>query len=122
MAHQMADAGPSVTTSSPKPKAVATYPATSRRYAVAVMDGRRERKEMDNKGRKEACENCKYWVKQEKGECGHCHRWPPTECFENSPHFHIFVRGDDWCGEFKMKVMKGEYPKRPYIQNRIPYK
>ena len=40
------DAGHTATTSSPKPKAAATCPATSRRCAVAVMAGRHERRLM----------------------------------------------------------------------------
>ena len=67
------------------------------------------------------CKECKYYESTKQRlpvDTGYCHRYPPTreedEVYEEGG-FHVVVDGNDWCGEFKKKVVKGEYPKRPNI-------
>lgn len=53
---------------------------------------------------KEACSNCRCWLKHDGGNSGWCRRYPPTAVWDSEGRADSYTpstTNDDWCGEWR---------------------
>ena len=96
----------------------AQTPLQERLGKIAVPYGLDIKAGPDKEDHEEVCLYCKYWDEIFDDE-GYCYRYPPSIAFGDTDATAVYgfpiVTEWRWCGEFKKKVVKGEYPKRPNI-------